>query len=152
MRHPVWKHQQGRWCQMGGAVWLLVAYRGAGVCRRRGEAHSAGGQGTGDRAFLGSRRRYNLAFINTSPEDLAATSIHCRRSGLEAGGEVPAGTGGQLTLMAGRCGGPSALPRRAQGHLGSHLTCPPVSTSVSRHRRSLWTRSTQPWWSLQEGQ
>ena len=33
MRHPVWKHQQGRWCQMGGAAWLLVAYRGAGrVC------------------------------------------------------------------------------------------------------------------------
>ena len=142
MRRLVWKHRQGGRCQMGVAAWLHVAYRGAGVCRRGGEAHSAGGQGTGDRAFLGSRRRYNLAFINTSPEDLAATRIHCGRSGLEAGGEAPAMTGGQLTFMAGRCGGPSALPRRPQGHLASHLTCPPVS--VSRHRRSLWTRSTQP--------
>ena len=78
----------GHWCvEMGGAAWLHVAYREAGVCGRGGEAHGAGGQGTGDRAFLGSRRRCNLAFINMSPEDLAATrSIRCRWSGLEARG------------------------------------------------------------------
>lgn len=79
------RRRPGGWCvaMVGprGCTWLAEerCVQGEGV------TPTALGDGTGDRAFSGSRRRYNLAFINTSPEELAAArSVDCR---VRAGGQ-----------------------------------------------------------------